>query len=108
PPAAIAGVPLVGARRLKPFPGKVDTVKVVFLNRCRLLSCYEVKASACSESHSKAHTNVRISHPLLTYEIDLGRKNRETLHERIPIYNTVPSKIGSCKFYAYTFQLFLI
>src|SRR5699024_1743685 len=66
---------LAGARRNKQcWPkadrrarGKVDTVKVFFLNRCRPLRCYEVKASACSESHSQTDINVQILHPVIDF-----------------------------------------
>src|SRR5699024_11529218 len=57
-----AETPAGTARVLRPHNERFMRVR-------RLKPCPR-KASACSESHSKADINVRISHILLTYEID--------------------------------------
>src|SRR5699024_9160790 len=67
--AGLGAINNVGPR-LKPCPRQSRHCESVLLEQMSPLSCYEVKASVCSESHSQAEITVRISHPLLTYEID--------------------------------------
>src|SRR5699024_1459478 len=55
----------VRVRRLKPCPRQSRHCESVLLEQMSPLSCYEVKASACSESHSQADINVRILLPAI-------------------------------------------
>src|SRR5699024_7895803 len=43
-----AGIPLAGARRLKPFPRQSRHCESGHLEQMSTLCCYKVKASACS------------------------------------------------------------
>src|SRR5699024_12681679 len=56
---------VVRVRRLKPCPRHSRHCESVLLEQLSPLSCYEVKAYACSESHSQADINVRILLPAI-------------------------------------------
>src|SRR5699024_2360943 len=49
--------------RLRPCPRQSRHCESVLLEQMSPLSCYEVKASACSASHSQADIIVRILYP---------------------------------------------
>src|SRR5699024_9452438 len=60
--AGLGAINNVGPR-LRPCPRQSRHCESVLLEQMSPLSCYEVKASACSASHSQADIIVRILYP---------------------------------------------
>src|SRR5699024_12161183 len=78
----VTGVQTCALPILRPCPRQSRHCESVLLEQMSPLSCYEVKASACSASHFQAYINVRILYPVIYLRSEERRVGKECSFRR--------------------------